>query len=105
MAVIFPHKIKKHNYLFRFYPCGGYFEIDILTQPAYGKRYANGDKTHRVPSGRIDNLNSMNGKPVWKICFGDPNIIKTLADAEKWAKVWAKLTTDYILNGTEFPNE
>lgn len=109
MAVISTHKILIpknikikgkhlfHIYIFRFISVGNHYDIEIIKMPSYGKRPSDLSLTHRIPTGKID------GK--WKICFGIPEAINTLDKADKWSKVWAENTTEYILTGKEFPNE
>lgn len=95
-AVVDTYRTKdgQDYYKFRFYPIGGYFEIDIIAMPAYGSRSADLHTTHRLPSERGD----------YKICFGNPHIINDLDTARKWAASWAELTSKYIKSGTPFPN-
>lgn len=97
MAVIFTHKIKKHNYELRAVYTGTYYDIEILKMPSYGKRFQNLEITHRVP------INVDNQK--WRICFGIPEVIDTLDKAHKWGKIWCENTSKYILTGKHFPNE
>lgn len=98
MAVIFTHSIKKHNYILRFYPAGGYYDIEIVKMPSYGKRVSDLSITHRILVDRQD----FKG---WKICFGIPEVIDTLDRAEKWGKNWCEYTSRYILTGKIFPND
>ena len=79
---------------FRFYPIGDYYEIDILAMPSYGSRSSDMHSTHRLPSGRGG----------YKICFGDPRILRDLNTAKKWAAVWSEYTNRYIKYGNAFPN-
>ena len=79
---------------FSFYPIGDYYEIDILAMPSYGIRDSGLHNTHRLNSGRGG----------YKICFGDPTVIKTIQMARKWAAAWSEHTVRYIRNGTPFPN-
>ena len=95
MAVISTYRIGKHFFMFKFYPVGGYYDIDILKSPSYGKRKPNGVYTMRIPSQRGG----------MKICFAIPEVIDTLDKADKWSKAWAKLTSAYILTGKKFPKE
>lgn len=110
MAVISTHKILIpknikikgkhlfHTYIFRFISVGNHYDIEIIKMPSYGKRVSDLSITHRIPVDRQD----FNG---WKIGFGIPEVIDTLDKADKWSKVWAKNTSEYILTGKHFPNK
>lgn len=95
-AVIDTYRTQDGRYYFefRFHPVGSYYDIDILRMPEYSPRSADLHTTHRLPSDRGG----------YKICFGDPSVIKNLNIARQWAGAWSELTMKYILDGTLFPN-
>src|SRR5205809_73729 len=62
----------KEIFKFRFYPIGGYYEIDILAMPEYGSRSMDLIDTQRAPSDR----------GVQKIFLPDERIAKDLSTAK-----------------------
>lgn len=81
-------------YTFGFRKEGGRVEVDIENSPSYGSRADNGHATHRLPSATATSGS--------KICFGDPDAVRTLKDAKKYAQGWAEATQDYIEKGKRF---
>ena len=82
-----------HYYQFDYvYMSGGYYEIDIVSQPSYGSRNSSMNTVHRLSSPR-------NGRD-FKVCISDNvKTTITLQKAKNISMEWAELTSKYIRTG------
>lgn len=82
-----------HYYQFEYvYVSGGYYEIDIISQPSYGSRSSSMSVVHRLSSPR-------NGRD-YKVCISnDVKTTITLQKAKNISIEWAELTSKYIRTG------
>lgn len=80
------------SFEFRFVKVDGYIEIDIVSMPDYGTRPDDLYITHRKPSRRGG----------YMISIRDRFDVIELAQAEKWAILWAQRTWRYIKEGISF---
>jgi len=81
-------------YKFGFRQNGGKWEVDIEDTPSYNGRPTDWHSTHR--------LGSTSAASGTQICFANPETVRTLADAQRYAQGWAESTQDYIEKGTRF---
>lgn len=88
-----------HYYQFDYvYMSGGYYEIDIISQPSYGSRNSNMSVVHRLLSAR-------NGRE-FKVCIADDvKTTITLQKAKNISMEWAELTSKYIRTGITLNNQ
>lgn len=81
-------------YKFGFRQVGRRVEVDIDATPSYNGRSDDWHSTHR--------LSSPSAKTGTKICFTNPDGVRTLEQAQKYAQGWAESTQDYIEKGKGF---
>lgn len=88
-----------HYYQFDYvYMSGGYYEIDIISQPSYGSRNSNMNTVHRLSSSR-------NGRD-YKVCISESAKTSiTLQKAKDISMEWAELTSKYIHTGVTLDNQ
>ncbi len=76
-------------YKFRYVDIGDKFEIDILSQPPYGRRSDSASVIHRLPSARGGT----------KICVSSGMEPRNIESAKNLSVEWAELTDNYIKTG------
>jgi hypothetical protein len=84
----------KGEYTFGFRNEGGRIEVDIEATPSFNGRPTDGHSTHRLPSSQ-----AATGT---KICFAQPETVRTMEQAKRFAQGWAESTQDYIEKGKRF---
>lgn len=84
----------KGEYTFGFRQEGGKVEVDIEATPSLKGRDSGGHSTHRLPSPH-----SATGT---KICVAQPETVRTMEQAKRFAQGWAESMQDYIDKGTRF---